>query len=85
MTGLITPKASQVPIKPSRLKKGLEDARRVIDSSIAEIMAPSDDYDIKAIELSLTFGLKGEFLGFGGSGGTTVKVTIGPPSKGQVG
>ncbi len=79
-TGLITPKAAQAPIKASKLKKGLQDARKVLDNSIAEIMAPSDDYDIKEIELSLTFGVKGEFLGFGGSGGTSVKVRIGPPS-----
>ena len=84
-TGLITPKASQTPIKASKLKRGLQDARKLIDSTIAEIVAPSDDYDIKAIELSLTFGVKGEFLGFGGSGATTVKLTIGPPSKGQGG
>ena len=80
-TGLITPKASQAPIKASKLKKGLQEARNIIDSSIANIFARSDDYDIKAIELSLTFGVKGEFLGFGGSGATTVKVTIGPPSR----
>jgi len=84
-TGLITPKATQAPIKASKLKRGLEEARKLIDSTIADIMAPSDDYDIKSIEFSLTFGVKGEFVGFGGSGATTVKLTIGPPSKVQEG
>jgi hypothetical protein len=80
-SGLLVPVGIQPPIKPTKLKKGLQDARRIIDGTIAEIMAPSDQYDIQSIELTLTFGVKGEFLGFGGSGGTSVKVRIGPPSK----
>jgi hypothetical protein len=84
-SGLLVPVAIQPPIKPTKLKKGLQDARRIIDSTIAEIMAPSDQYDIQSIELTLTFGVKGEFLGFGGSGGTSVKVRIGPPSRAEGG
>jgi hypothetical protein len=84
-TGLLIPGTTQAPIKPTKLKKGLQDARRIIDSTIAEIMAPSDQYDIQSIELTLTFGVKGEFLGFGGSGGTSVKVRIGPPSRAEGG
>jgi hypothetical protein len=71
------------PVEASLLIKGLKNGRDEITAMCQELInLGTADYDIKEIEVSVSFSASGKLLGFGGRGAASVKIKIGPKSKG---
>ena len=67
------------PVDASSLRKGLEKARRDVKSMInetANIMTAQ--YNIRGLELSVSFNAEGKFMGFGVGDAASIKIKIAP-------
>jgi len=69
-----------VAVEPSAIAKGIERAKKQIQSMIAEFakIVVGDGHKITEIELSVSFDASGKFLGVGVSGATSIKIKIAP-------
>lgn len=69
-----------VAVEPSAIAKGIEKAKKQIQSMIAEFakIVISDGHKVTEIELSVSFDASGKFLGVGVSGATSIKIKIAP-------
>jgi len=77
---LFAPVSRSAPVvPPSKLKSGIRSARRQIEESLEEVLEIfTGPYRISQIELEVSFGADGKFLGFGIGGATSMKVVIEP-------
>jgi hypothetical protein len=69
-------------VEASALIGGLRHSKTEITTVLREFAAmATTDYRVNEIELSLSFGSDGRFLGFGTGGATSVKIRIAPKDK----
>jgi hypothetical protein len=79
---ILQPRAAVVPVPPARIKKGIAAARESLRGVLDEFEDfLTTEYAIKDIQLEIAFSAKGEFLGLGVGGATSIKVTIAPKSQ----
>ena len=77
--GIIAPTGTIRPIPTSKLKEGVETAKTEIKKMIDEVASIlTTEYDIKEIELFISFSAKGKFLGIGAGGAASIKIKIAP-------
>ena len=78
-SGIIVPSGNLKPVPATKLQRGFKKAKDEIKKmiqEIAEIM--TEDYKISEIQLSASFNAKGEFIGIGVGGSTTITLKITP-------
>ena len=77
--GIIAPAGTIRPIPTSILKEGVEKAKTEIKKMIDEVAGIlTTEYDIKEIELLISFSASGKFLGIGAGGAASIKIKIAP-------
>ena len=77
--GIIVPTRTIRPIPTSKLKEGVETAKTEIKKMIDEVASIlTTEYDIKEIELEVSFNASGKFIGFGAGGAASIKIKIAP-------
>ncbi len=77
--GIIVPTGTIRPIPASKLKKGVETAKAEIKEMIDEVAGIlTTEYNIKEIELEVSFNASGKFIGFGAGGAASIKIKIAP-------
>jgi hypothetical protein len=75
-SGLAVPDSVGEPVPANKLRAGLADARKQIDSAMNEVVkAFAGDFEIQEIELTASFSADGKFLGFGVGGSASLKIT----------
>ena len=67
------------PIPAYKLKKGIEAAKAEINEMIEALCnTMADSFNVSEVELVVSFGSDGKFLGFGAGGAAEVKIRIAP-------
>lgn len=76
---LLTPALAREPVKPTKLRQGIAEAKRQLDETLDEIVRTmTGDYKIKEIKLVASFSADGKFMGFGVGGAASMEITICP-------
>ena len=77
--GIFVPSKMVKPIPASKLRKGFETAKAEIKGMIDEVASIlTSEYNIKEIELEVSFNADGKFMGFGVGGAASIKIKIAP-------
>jgi hypothetical protein len=78
-SGIFVPSKLIQPVPAGKLKKGFEKAKVEIKGMIDEVASIlTGEYNIKEIELEVSFSADGKFMGFGVGGSSTIKIKIAP-------
>ena len=73
------------PVPVARLKEGVAQANRALAEVIEQFGSTlSGDYDISALEVSVSFSEDGRFLGFGQGGAATMTLSVTPLSAEEI-
>lgn len=81
--GLLLPHSAfeeeQSTVPAGKLQKGLAQAKRKIDETLAEVIESiTGSFEIAEIKLIASFNAEGKFLGFGVGGAMSIELTVRP-------
>ena len=76
--GMAIPSDAAEPVKPSRIRKGIEHASAEIAGMIHELDRAVAGVEIAEIELTVSFDAQGKFVGIGVGGATSIAVRFKP-------
>lgn len=79
---LLIPSRISAPVPPSKIRRGLVEARRQIDETLNEIVSVmTEPYSIKEIKLVASFSADGKFMGLWVGGAASIEITICPCNR----
>ena len=77
-TDILVPTMASEPVLPKKIRSGIERSKEEISKLMKELSDLTDGYEIKEIELAVSFSADGKFLGIGVGGATTIKIRFMP-------
>lgn len=78
MMNIYVPTGTATPVPPSRLERGLKEAKHEISRLLKEFSSfLNQNEEVKEMEFTVSFSADGKFMGFGVGGAVEVKVKVG--------
>ena len=77
-TDILVPTKTTEPVSPGKISSGIAKSKEEISKLMKELGDLTDGYEIKEIELAVSFSADGKFLGIGVGGATTIKIRFIP-------